>query len=187
MKELIAFTEDVKRTWKDHTGDSANTELLHIVLGLSGEILEELTAAIMNKNQVNKKEEVGDYAYYLIMLMDYYGITGSLGKERFLPIEHPEALKKPYRAIQYTTGMILDIIKKLEIYKRDNAEHRNYLILAIHLNIQALEHFSKDNGFTVVEAIEAVINKLKVRYPDKFADQGAVGRNHELEMKELQK
>lgn len=93
------------------TPDSA--DLLHMAIGISGEVGEYFSAANLG-DRVNQLEELGDIEFY------YEGILQSLRDNYDDPIEIP-VLPPRYDliAMEIEAGEILDLAKKVAIYVKD--------------------------------------------------------------------
>jgi len=164
------------RTCKEFTEDYAKN-LAHMTLGMCSE-LEEFVEAIDNQNMVNLSEELSDIYWYIAgyctfrnyKLQDIYNMSLTTEIEKvedfFLPI---------YK--------LSDIAKKAMVYNKeiDIEKEQNYLIWLVKGidRIASLAQVDTNVGLT------NNINKLKIRFPEKYSDENAINRNLEQEYESL--
>lgn len=151
---------------------SLQLNLSHMCLGMLSEI-NELSSALENEDPVNVSEELADIMWYVANYCTYRDITLT-----YLPASVVSDLVDDISKLS-------DLVKKYLAYGKEiNRQQELACIVNIVLGVQ-----SYFNGLDIEleEALENNINKLKVRYPDKFSQEKALNRNLELERAELEK
>jgi len=81
-------------------------------------------------------------------------------------------------------GEFLDVYKKMHAYEKKI----DYVNLKEELGdiLWYVANFCNVNKWTMEEVMETNINKLKVRFPEKFTQENAINRNLEEERKVLE-
>ena len=167
---LREYQQQASRTCPDL--GTLDKNLIHMSVGVLTEIGE--LADIFKKNlaygkpidYVNLGEEIADVCWYQI------------NKDRLCGIVYT-SFDKPFH-ISMGPLEIEDILDGLLNYQVNCPND----VLNLMYNIA--ESFS-DNGVDFYKLLENNINKLKIRYPEKFTEENALNRNLELERKELEK
>lgn len=72
------------------------------------------------------------------------------------------------------SGEVVDLIKKA-LYHRHNLD-RVKLKLELADTLWYLSNIATLNGFDMSDLLDLVIEKLKIRYPDKFTSQASIDR-----------
>lgn len=166
---LKEYQEQASRTCPDL--GSLEKNILHMDIGILTEIGE--IADIFKKNlaynkpidYVNLGEEIGDVCWYVVNLNRF---------KQFIYLNED----KP---IYFSMGPLsdADIIDSLLNYQNDP-----HNVLNTMFNIaESFTHF----GIDFYKCLENNINKLRVRFPDKFDTEKALNRDLESERKELEK
>lgn len=151
---------------------SLEKDLLHMKLGVLTEIGE--LADIFKKNLVYSKpidyvnlgEEIADVCWYLV------------NEDRIRDITYSDE-DKPFRFTEH-------ILKREEILTELLNYQLNYPYNTLNLMYNIAESF-KNEGVDFYKCLQNNINKLKIRYPDKFDVEKALNRNLINERKELEK
>jgi NTP pyrophosphatase (non-canonical NTP hydrolase) len=157
--------------------------LAHMALGLSGEIGELVRCVgtelkFTGVDRVNLGEELGDIYWYLA---NYCNM-------RDLPL--PESLSISERdedcleLLITSIGDLVDIVKRFVAYNKAIEKPKELdAIYNICVSLKLLETTYKLDGSTIREKN---INKLRIRYPEKFSDELAVNRDTDKERKTLE-
>ncbi len=148
------------------TADEAH--LLHMAVGISGEVAEVLTA-IVNDDRDNCLEELGDIEFY------FEGLCQGLGGAIAHTVVDMATIKTdPFTDVVIQAGNVLDITKKISVYKADKK-------MQLHIEAQRLRHsldkFYAACEFTVEQAKEANMAKLATRYEGfEYSNEAAQAR-----------
>jgi NTP pyrophosphatase (non-canonical NTP hydrolase) len=185
------YTEQSSRTCP-LLGDE-KLDLCHMVLGMNTEIVE-LQAAIEKRDVVNISEEIADVFWYaanymrIRKLCDFeeemrrwregeYDSSGNYLTE----FSVDENVLKLYSFV----AELQDLVKKYVAYNKTITYSKETdTISYIFSRCLSICHYY---NIDVDKALENNINKLKVRFPDKFNDESAINRDLEAERKELEK
>ena len=192
-KEDLAQVSEEMQTYIKDVVMNARTyeEIAHIIAGLSAEILSELEPAFAFRDTVNIKEEVGDIQYFLFILADRSGIdlTAAYDSSFTVRFDNPAIAKlcvdSPFKCLKYHAGELIDMLKKVHIYKNPKYGYKDIEAAALRLQI-SIERVANKNNFTASEAIENVIAKLKERFKEAFTVEEVSDRNLEAERKALE-
>lgn len=148
--------------------------LIHMLMGLSGEILSELTTS---DSVENTKEELGDIEFYFEGLKQAWGV-GELPE--YVPMGIMQGLP-PQVGMYVIIGELIDTIKKHVIYgKPFDMDRFLNLMAGIEMALTDIYKMLKEN-FSREEVLEGNMEKLlkgdKARYKEgKYTDQQAVDR-----------
>jgi NTP pyrophosphatase (non-canonical NTP hydrolase) len=163
---------------------------VHMSLGIVTEIVDELPVAVHNLDYVNISEEIGDAFWYLANYSNIWNLEVGETKVHSSKLEVADDLKSHYQLIESGLQLLMnysaklaDLDKKAFAYnKQINIEDRQYLFTIITLGLEGMcTKFNLDSDLIR----EKNINKLKVRYPDKFTDDYANNRDLKAEYKTL--
>lgn len=161
-------------------------DLVHMVLGMMSEV-PEFIDAILKEDDVNIMEEQADTMWYFA---NYCTVKGLVLQEvwdtRQDGISVTEKVPFGLRKI-YAIGLLSDLIKKNMVYDRpiNEAEELLYLkaiLLAVEFELSALVKTFDD----LCISLDRNIEKLKVRFPDKFTKDLANNRDLVSERKKLE-
>lgn len=178
FNEYLTISEQTEKKFPE--GLNVNTfltEVLHHVLGVSGEWFE-LQTAIQNNDTVNTKEEIGDAFWYIAGLF------------RLCDIDPDTPVRG--NVDDSIIGDLLDTIKRSLIYKDGTEIDHNSLHNAICDCHSLFSYYAERCGFTVEECLETNINKLvgkglvKGRYTGGYSDEAAMNRDLDSERKILE-
>lgn len=163
---------ECKRTCTDLGGDLNRQHMLMGVISEIGEIVDAYKKELAyNKpfDRVNLKEEVADVLWYLCnwATFELKDITSLFKDQTF--IEETSKSNIDY---------IFDFLDRGLDFGNPIFTINNWYGLCFKLG---LTHEEIETG------LENNINKLKVRFPDKFTTENALNRNLEAERKELEK
>lgn len=165
---LQEYQLSAKRTCPSLGSDKL--DLSHMVLGIFSEFEEYHNAT----DWVNKIEEVTDIMWYLANYCTFRGHDLSTIWNS----------KKPtIKRFTLNVSVLQDIVKKYIAYNKEiNTITELEVLLNICWNLSSM--YADTN---IEQALQNNIDKLKVRYPDKFSEELAINRNLEMERKELEK
>lgn len=181
--KLIEYQKETWRTCPDLGSEAMN--LSHMVLGICSEYSEYLTA-VAKKDSINLSEELADKFWYISNYCNFRNYSLSdLWDEK-------EKLKPNYNLSDYSTlnyfyclAELQDIVKKNLAYGKEIIKEKEKdILLSLLFTLQTLW---KDFDFDLEKSLENNINKLRIRFPDKFTEENALNRNLEAERKELEK
>lgn len=155
-----------------------NMNLLHMAVGLHSEF-DELMAALQNDDVVNIGEEIADHMWYLAVYCHFVK----------LPFNHIVMINPdpvPY-SLERLTSKFLDLVKKRSIYGKWDSTllHQEGELLTF--IVQKLYDFTDAFGLDMSKILENNIEKLKVRFPEKYTDLSANNRNLDAEYEQLKK
>lgn len=181
------YQQQATRTNADLGSEKLN--LAHMVLGIFSE-WNELNHAIINDDKVNISEEIADHFWYLANYCTLRGIDleklvedYNLDLAAALLNEH----EMPLLSSLYTNNLskLQDIVKKYVAYNKSIDTKKE--ISCIQLIFLYLCCYTYRYKIDVNQALENNINKLKVRFPDKFTEELANNRDLETERETLSK
>lgn len=150
------------------TMDERDAHLHHMIIGLAGEV-RELNIALANNDRENAVEELGDIEFY------YEGYCQAF--PNYIPaITKDPDLRLGWLELYHATDDLLDLTKRITIYKKDIPENKVHLLLnKIRHNLVSCYTATR---ITYEEALEYNLNKLlkgaKARYKaGKYTDEQA--------------
>jgi hypothetical protein len=151
-------------------------DLLHCSLGMSSELYELFQSGDIISNFL---EEVGDICWYWAGLYTLLEIPTDEITDRVSEVI------SPFSDVQlvHDISKLEDTIKKHVYYKKDlNLEDVKNLLQNIKASLIAV---AADNNLPISIILEANINKLNVRYPEKFTIENANNRDLKTEQTTL--
>lgn len=174
------YKTQVQRTLPDLGSKILNS--IHMTLGMGSEFLEEAIKGVEKEDKVNIAEELADVQWYACNYATIHGID--ITEELVLSIlkDGEEILFKGLQAI----GKLQDIDKKELAYGKVIPSDDPQRINALYVVFQMIEAIANEFEIDMNEAREKVINKLKLRYPDKFDSDKAINRDVVAERKILE-
>jgi len=170
IKEAVKTESTLNPLTKEVNERGLSSRTLHGVLGIQTELME-LEVAFRNMDAVNAVEEIGDVLWYLAILADEYDIR-EFDKE--ITVDDTAALND-----------ILDMVKRTLFYGKEL--DKELMIKFIKSNLNLFAEMCGDLDVPVELAMKTNINKLAIRYPDKFKEEDAENRDLEAERKLLEK
>lgn len=148
----------------------------HMALGIATEI-GELKKARNNKDLQNIREEHGDINWYIANECNIYGIS----------FKDLYETAKEYRDAKVSLTFKLD--EFLDVHKRELAYGKKIEDHDMFDEMLPLVMFLMDicewHGFSYEDALKINIEKLYVRYPEKFTNEDALNRNLDKEKEVL--
>lgn len=160
---------------------STRLNIAHMAIGLNSE-LHELGDAIDKNDIINIAEEIADMYWYLAGVCNQYDIILTE-----IISDRDEHCKL---SLDMEISKLNELIKKDIIYDKfaDNiALLTDLMVGAVQNTVNAITAIEATFDINLKEALLKNIEKLKVRYPDKYTDYNAVNRDLEQERKELEK
>lgn len=168
--KLDQYQIEAKRTCPSLGSDKL--DLAHMVLGIFSEF-EEYMEAVKNNDIYNQSEECSDVFWYVSNYCTF----------RFINLELIWNEKKyNNKTFPENVSILQDYVKKYIAYNKPiNSEKEEEILKSILYNL------SKMYGVIDVEkSLQNNIDKLKVRFPDKFSEELANNRNLILEREKLE-
>lgn len=156
---------------------------LHGAIGLVTETQELLIAILKPKDEsviINIGEEIGDMLWYIAIFEREFGVEFS--HEHKLNLSSISPLDKTIELLKSSIE-ILDMYKKFMFYKRP-VDHGKLLSLLSFIN-DSLNDLCYLYGLNILELESNNINKLYVRFPEKFTTENAITRDLEKEFEAL--
>lgn len=144
---------------------------LHMVTGVASEFLGELPIVLENNDIMGICDEVGDHYWYLA---NYCRING------LMFTAYPN---KPVANINECIGELVDIHKKNLAYGKEinwKSAEKHVQSIVYHLN-----HLLSKYGISIEECLQKNIDKLRVRFPDKFDAERAINKNADDEKQKV--
>lgn len=195
---LVTETRDLSPV-AARIAETRNLRLIHATAGIVSEVAElvELSNKSWNGrdsviDRVNLMEECGDILWYVGIACDELGcvdrvMTSSYQTERVLKFDDDlnDALYNTASRLAEHGGKLADLtIKKFVFYgKPFDAAPIMDLLSKTH---KAVDGLLQQAGYTIEDARERNIAKLKARYGDKFTEAAALERDLENERKVLE-
>lgn len=162
------YQEQAKRTCP--TLGSEKLDLAHMVLGIHSEYNEWVNAT----DAVNESEELADMLWYLAN----YCTFRNYSFERLFDVELPNNLK-----LTFNSSKLQDLVKKYIAYNKEiSISDESALLENLAFNIKNLYRRTD-----IHQSLQNNIDKLKIRFPEKFDEELAKNRDLVSERKELEK
>lgn len=172
--DLKEYQVECQRTLVDKGIDMNKA---HMVIGITGEI-NELVDAVYKGDIYNIQEEYIDKVWFASNVATMYGIDVSTRPS--IVIEELDML-----TLIYSISVLADLVKKDIIYGKDPDIAK--IAETVHTIIEFISRKFKRNSWNLEQALQNNINKLRVRFPDKFTEELANNRDLEAERRELEK
>lgn len=180
------------RTQTPRTLSKLDTQVLdsvHMCLGFGSE-LEELSAALIKKDIVNIAEELTDICWYISNYLNIWNLNSEFIIEGTNEILHTTAinwnqLDLLFHDITISISKLQDFDKKLLAYRKPVSDIDR--LIAIEGLIIHVDDAFCELGMDAEQHMQNNIDKLRVRYPEKFTEEAAINRNLDKERKELEK
>ena len=181
--------------------DDKMIRLLHASLGMSSELAELVDAIVDPKggniDWVNVMEESGDLTWYLAVAVNALGLDPAITSSceeaareyaKISPLTLPRLSKTGALSAIDTTvwavGNYSDLLKKALFYGKElDMVAMETTVKQIALGIVGICHVS---SYSIEDARETNIKKLRARYGEKFTEAAAIERNLEKERSVLE-
>lgn len=154
-------------------------DTVHMTLGVIGEY-GELQKAIANKDNKNIREEVGDITWYVANDCNNHGLSF---KEITTDAWNTMSEQETFDAADYDVFGYVDFVKKVYVY---GAELNTKLLRRYLVNIMRMvinETYWRGDDFSLETLLQINIDKLMVRFGDKYSDYNALNRDTTKEEK----
>lgn len=177
---LSEYQIETKRTLSDLGSESIN--LAHMVLGIGSEGAE-LAKAIVENDEVNIGEEIADMFWYI---SNYCNLRGyELNELNETQMDWIDPVAEKVDVFEYGLSCLQDLVKKNLVYNKpiDRDKEISYLRMMLY----GLDITLFDSHIKLETILENNINKLRVRFPEKFTEELANNRNLVEERKQLEK
>lgn len=148
-----------------------NAHLLHMAIGISGEVSELIPAVTKTNDLDNIIEELGDLEFYIQGFCSAVGLDSDAGRAR-LPVSTPiEAILE----LATAAGELLDVVKKAAIYNKKLDVVAMNTAMQYVLNAMVCTYIQVNVERTL--CIEENIEKLGKRYTEgTYSDKAAQER-----------
>jgi len=162
-----------------HCDDKKIELLLHSVMGILTETEELLDNHLIEQDNTNILEEVGDIAWYLAIIGREYDMDFPTD----LPLSNEDPMKIVISLIKQSCKL-LDMLKKKLFYNKpiNDETFKQITTIVMVLTQSYMNHFNIDTK----GSFDINIAKLKARYGDKFSSEKAINRDLETERKILE-
>lgn len=189
IKTIVEYQKLAERTCVDLGSDDKNAN--HMWLGIiteAGEILDVLKKNLAYKKEVdlvNLGEEFADTMWYVANSANFIG--GAFGEIEEGTEEYSltQSIREYYK--EYVNVPIKTMEEKIEftiLFYRDFITHFNSLnLLQLYITVRFIVDYW---GFDFYQILTNNIEKLKVRYPEKFTEESALNRDLDAERKTLE-
>lgn len=167
------YQENSGRTCADLNNLKLN--LAHMIIGLYSE-QNEVDSAAKNFDLVNYGEELTDQNWYLANYCTFRNLL--------FETVYTNMFENNF-TLEQNFSKLADIVKKYIVYNKEiDTNYEMHL-----LNSIAFGLYEKyiTNDLDIKKCLQNNIDKLRIRFPDKYSDQLALNRNLEQERIELEK
>lgn len=151
-------------------------DLSHMILGLMSELIEFKRAT----DEVNEREELADIMWYIANYCNLRDYDLAILAEQ--PFQMSSAETDFYIKLTLHISSLSDLVKKYVAYGKeiDTILEMEFIGSLAKLILDYPKFDSKRD-------LQNNIDKLKVRYPEKFTTENAINRDLEQERRELEK
>lgn len=164
-------------------GDKGKLDLCHMVLGINSEV-EELERAVQANEYINIGEEIADQFWYI---GNYCTIRNfsleTLFNSPLVQQSTGMSFRRNVAFLYATVAKMQDNVKKFIAYDKPMKEEE----IVIQKILWALNDICTECNLDLPTILNNNIEKLKVRFPEKFTKELAINRNLEAERAELEK
>lgn len=175
------YKEESKKTLSTqfHCKEEKVELLLHAVMGILTETEELMDNHLIQKDETNILEEVGDITWYLAIIGREYNLDFNI-------VQTPKYIDSFDIVISIIkeSCKLLDILKKKIFYNKDI---NNELFKETTTEVMSLiKSYMNHHSIDLEKSFDINIDKLKSRYGDKFSSDRAINRDTEVERKILE-
>lgn len=146
--------------------DERELNIVHFLIGVQTEVNELI---LESTEPYQLKEEIGDLLWYCALGANTIGLT--LDDIELLPIDDVD----PEVYLQIVAMNCCDTAKRMIFYRKPIEDHEVAQLIGFVLS--TVERLLNLYRLDYEEVMEANIEKLRVRYPDKYTDFHALNRN----------
>jgi len=156
-------------------------DLSHMILGIISE-QEELLQAIVSGDEVNQREEMADICWYLANYCTFRDYNFNSLVEEYQYGFELNGWETEVSTFDVFSSKLADYVKKYIAYNKPiDRELEERALGGIIYSFQL-----EDCDFDFSADLERNINKLMVRFPDKFSQEKALNRDLDTERKVLE-
>ena len=161
---------------------------IHMTMGMCTEIGEIAVCLKMSKSidKINLQEELADVLWYFVNYANFYKIditNYKFSKELYFVNEYEQYPNlRVYDLMLIHASDLLDYDKKALAYNKPRSANDSFYLL-----FQAISDMFCTYVLDPEKSMQNVIDKLRVRYPEKFSSEAAINRDLEKERTELEK
>lgn len=177
--KLKEFKEQAKRTFLSTGNDKL--DLCHMTLGITSEIVE-LSEAVAKNDVINLIEEATDIMWYIV---NTYTLLNEDVSEPFLSDIKDRNTGSLVGDLYDYSSHLSNIVKRHIAYGKELDLLRLTAILDLIQDELINRVYVTEHVFS--SALNANIEKLKVRYPEKFTTENALHRDLKKEREVLEK
>lgn len=203
MNYYQQYIEDCLRTESPYTFTITNPlvspRLLHGVIGLvteSGELLDTIKKSLFYGKPLDKTnliEELGDLLWYISLIIKDCDITyNNVMKVKYSTrrnemVNHNiDYYLTRIIKLDLTVKDLLDLITPESYYFGNKDELVSDIEIELQYILSAIYNLAIDLDTTIEQVMTININKLKLRYPDKFNSDQAINRDVDSERELLE-
>ena len=166
---MVNYQQDAQRTCASL--GSEKLDLAHMVLGIVSE-QEEFLKAVVLEDMINQREELADMCWYVANYCTFRGYNFQNIVENCINIQQEE-WEQEVSAMDVFVSKLADYVKKYIAYNKPiDRESEENVLRGIIFSITL-----EDCEFSFDKDLERNINKLKLRFPDKFTEYNALNRD----------
>lgn len=174
------FKKQCKRTCPSLEG-GIKLDLSHMALGMGSE-LNELDAAYNKADTVNISEELADFLWYFCNYLTFREIQFNF--EDVLLTQRRFCVREGIEDLFFHTTVLQDYTKKFIAYNKSIPLSEELKTLKILFSL--IVAIYREIDIDMEESLYKNIEKLKLRFPDKFSEDLAINRDVEAERKILE-
>ena len=156
---------------------------IHMTLGMGSELLKELLEAIRKEDHVNTAEELGDTQWFAVVYCHIWNIDIN---QTLIDEKLKNGRGSLLDGFLQALGHLQELDKNELAYKREVPADDPTRIKAIHTILAFTESTAEEFDISMVDVRTKIINKLKVRFPEKFSEEHANVRDLHAERKALE-
>ena len=184
---LDQYEKETQRTfaYRQSMLDTKTLDLLHCAIGISTEA-GELLHAQYSMDKINIGEEIADQMWYASNMLRF--IERTIDEDEVKKVIADNMMFEPLSyvntSVQYASEL-LDLFKKHIYYGTELSYDKIYMVLV--QIVITLYDLCKSYKLDMNKLLDNNINKLRIRFPEKFTQELAENRDLGAERKELEK
>lgn len=155
---------------QDRVVEYSKDMILHGAVGMASE-MHEVHNALFSETSIGDSiiPELGDVMWYMAILLSGAG----LDMEDIEFYSLCDQIDEPYEDLRDNVSKVLDKAKRMIFY---NAPFEGSL-KSVQLIMACIHMIAEEHDHSLEDVATLNIEKLKVRYPDKYSDANAINRN----------
>lgn len=170
----MTYVEFVKKV-ESTSWHQPNERLLHAAMGLCTEVGELFEL----ESEEHMVEEIGDVFWYLALAHDALGLDFDTSEIEYDFTDWEPRGETPLDTFTIYSTELLDMVKKQVFYGREiDVKKAELTLFTLKM---ALCFGLESEGFKVADVLQANVNKLTTRYPEKFTEDAANNRDVKAE------